>query len=199
MDRKLINQIRDHYDAKVYPGESWEVEADGVVYSVTIDSDVWDEKPWEESDGHGPVYGPERREKRPYELMLTERDGGGRLGFHYFYDFAEAVKIARREGWGYSPGETKDMKPGQRAELAARADFEYLKAWCEGRWQYVSVSVSVKGMKCSCCHQAVDVSRSLGGVDSCCDRSYIDEIVQDLIGELSDEVEQMDSRIHATN
>lgn len=54
--------------------------------------------PWEEEDGHGPVTGWERRDKRPGELILAE-DGRAKL----FYDFAEACRIARRDGWGFMP------------------------------------------------------------------------------------------------
>jgi hypothetical protein len=54
--------------------------------------------PWLEEDGHGPVTGLERREKAPGEMVLNDDRGAKR-----FYDFQEAVKIARRDGWGFLP------------------------------------------------------------------------------------------------
>ena len=89
--------------------------------------------PWEEEDGHGPVTDWTTCEKRPGELVLAE-DGHQ---FRY-YDFAEAVKIALRDRWGHGadiPGET----PGQKAARAARADFDRLRAYCDGGWSYVGV------------------------------------------------------------
>lgn len=62
--------------------------------------------PWENEDGHGPVSEWERRDKMPGEMVLSG-DGRGRLGTdcaRRFYDFAEACRIARRDGWGFLPG-----------------------------------------------------------------------------------------------
>ena len=65
--------------------------------------------PWKEHDGHGPV--SEWRSgssKRPGERILCEDRGHCR-----FYDFAEAVKIARKDKWDAPPYGTGT--PGERA------------------------------------------------------------------------------------
>lgn len=101
------------------------------VVAIVPDSDMG--APWEEHDGHGPVSDWTTRAKRPGELVLN-RDHGARR----YYDFAEAVKIARRDGWNDFPapeGETA----GQRAARAARADFERLRGWCNDQWEWVGV------------------------------------------------------------
>lgn len=59
--------------------------------------------PWKEFDGHGPVRTATvsrlsgRTDKAPGERVLNP---GGDL----LYDFAEACRIARRDGWGWLPG-----------------------------------------------------------------------------------------------
>lgn len=57
-------------------------------------------EPWKEHDGHGIVSEWVRRDKKPGELVLNESRGSFR-----YYDFAETLKIARRDGWGFLPGE----------------------------------------------------------------------------------------------
>lgn len=65
---------------------------------------LWDDDdssaPWERDDGHGPVsdWRPDHS-KRPGERELAHDHGSSR-----FYDFAEAVKLAKRDGWGFLPG-----------------------------------------------------------------------------------------------
>lgn len=105
--------------------------------------------PWKREDGHGPVseWRPVWnrhtgcRDKRPGEMLLV-REGRGTSDLGRFYDFAAAVKLARRDGWGYHgmhDGET----PGERAHKAALADFEYLRRWCNDEWHYIGVVVTV--------------------------------------------------------
>jgi hypothetical protein len=57
-----------------------------------------------------------------------------------FYDFAGAVRTARRGGWSCE-GMPAGVSPGERAALAARQDYEYLRAWCEDDWRYVGIVV----------------------------------------------------------
>ncbi len=69
------------------------------VFSVTLEPDTDHGAPWDEEDGHGPVSDWTRRDKMPGEMVLAEDHGWRR-----FYDFAEACRIARRDGWGFLPG-----------------------------------------------------------------------------------------------
>ena len=80
------------------------IERDGrrFVVAVVTDDDI--EPPWEREDGHGPVSTWRRRgywgwRKTPGERLL---DSDRNLAL--FYDFAEACRTARRDGWGWLPG-----------------------------------------------------------------------------------------------
>lgn len=86
--------------------------------------------PWDEADGHGPVSDWTRRDKRAGELILnTDR------GSHRYYDFAEACRIARRDGWGFLPGELEHWQAADglwharvKARFGAPARFECVNA-----------------------------------------------------------------------
>ncbi|MBD8679258.1 hypothetical protein [Sphingomonas sp. CFBP 13720] len=113
--------------------------------TATIHSDDDTTPPWERQDGNGPVSDWRRRdwagryEKAPGELMLHEdRNRDAR-----FYDFAEACRMARRDGWGVAGGKRDGETARQCAARAAMADFERLRAWCRDDWQYVGVVVTV--------------------------------------------------------
>lgn len=73
----------------------------GFEFAAEIVPECEGRMPWEEHCGHGPVreltggYGSfHRTGKRPGERMLDET---------HAYDFAEACKIAQRDGWGFAP------------------------------------------------------------------------------------------------
>jgi hypothetical protein len=74
--------------------------------------------PWENDCGHGPVSDWERRDKLPGEMILNEDRGSKR-----FYDFAEACRMARKDKWGFLPG-----------ELQTRKVFGRWHAWIDGRY-----------------------------------------------------------------
>lgn len=69
-------------------------------FAVTIEPDQAHGAPWDEEDGHGPVSDWARRAKAPGEIELHS----DRHGWRRYYDFAEACRIARKDGWGYLPG-----------------------------------------------------------------------------------------------
>lgn len=155
----------------------WErFEHDGATYARRAEEDTCHGAPWEEEDGHGPVSGWERREKSPGEMILVEDHGARR-----FYDFAEAVRIARRDGWDAEPfGGTT----GERANRAALADFDNLRRWCAGDWHYVGVIVAPV---CECCNSVAEAaSVSLWGVESSAG-DYLDEVSRELADEIAAE------------
>lgn len=94
--------------------------------------------PWDNEDGHGPITKWERRDKRPGERVLSSDRSAKR-----FYDFAEAVKIAKRDGWDAKPYGTGTA--GERAARAVEADFARLQDWCEDRWHYVGFTCEIEG------------------------------------------------------
>lgn len=111
------------------------IARDGVRFRVAIERDEDAPPPWEWYDGHGSVSNWTSREKRPGELILIRDQGSYR-----YYDFQEAVKIARREGWGGCKGNFPTRRA--KAAAAARANYEFLRRWCNDDWEWVWVSVT---------------------------------------------------------
>lgn len=147
------------------------IEKDGFTFSVTKEHDHDAGTPWEREDGHGPVSDWESRDKLPGELILNSDHGSKR-----FYDFAEACRIALRDGWG-ARGAEPGMSKRQIAALAAREDYENLLAWCHDQWEYVGVIVTLLDIE----GKETDAVQSLWGVDD--NGDYADIVASDLVGD----------------
>lgn len=106
--------------------------------------------PWEDCDGHGPVSEWTTRDKLPGERVLcTDRFA------RRYYDFAEAVKIAKRDGWDAKPYGTGTK--GEQAVRAVEENFKYLQRWCNDGWHWAGYVVKIAGQ---------DYEDSLWGIDS---------------------------------
>jgi len=123
-------------------------EYKGHTFRIDERSDDCMGAPWEECDWHGPVSEWTTRNKLPGELVLISNRRGRR-----YYNFQEACRLARTE-WGFS-------NRGDAAK-AAMKDFERLRAWCDNRWSYVVLEVTLLDDDGS----SSVVWRSLGGVES---------------------------------
>lgn len=166
------------FDKYTCVGDTRTCEVDGFTCVARIADDNDYGTPWDNEDGHGPVSEWTRRDKASGERVLCEDRGLKR-----FYDFAEAVKLARRDGWGSGPdvpGETA----GQKAQRAAEADYQAMRAWCNDEWRYVGVVVAVYQGEPE--EGAELASESLWGID--CnhpngDNSYLAEVANDLLSQ----------------
>lgn len=108
-------------------------------------------RPWEESEGHGPVREIQHRDqKKPGERLMTT----GHVGAYIWaYDWAGAIKLAHSDGWGLADDklaalQAKLGREPTRKEIVAAAvqsDFEFLKGWVKDRWYYVGVGVQMLG------------------------------------------------------
>lgn len=127
--------------------------------------------PWDREDVHGPVSDWTTRDKKPGEMVLCADRRSKR-----FYDFAEAVKIARRDGWDTAP--YKWPSDGARAHAAAMADFDYLRRWCNDDWHYCGIVVTLLNAD----GEPDSVDASLWGIESD-SPDYHDEVIGDLIAE----------------
>lgn len=165
-----------------YVGDKVTVEYEGFTLEASLEYDHHHEAPWEAEDGHGPVTGWERRDKAPGEMVLSE----GRHGLERFYDFQQAVKIAKREGWRVTGD--NDLTPKARAANAALADFYRLRDWCNDEWCYVGVVVTAsrEGLELG--------SASLWGIESDAG-DYLTEIANELIDEAMEEAKATISRL----
>lgn len=109
-----------------------------LTFSVKFERDEDAGAPWDNSEGHGAVSEWTTRDKLPGELVLNSDRGSKR-----FYDFAEACKTARADGWDAAPHNDGTESKRQQAAKAALADFEYLRQWCANQWEYVGVIVTL--------------------------------------------------------
>lgn len=97
-------------------------------------------------------------------------------GSHRFYDFAHAVKLAKKDGWNTAPFNWPTN--GARAHAAALADFEYLRRWCTDQWHYCGIIVTLLDAD----GEPDSVDASLWGIESEGD-DYHEEIILELITE----------------
>ncbi|AHB12028.1 hypothetical protein Sano_08 [Xylella phage Sano] len=134
---------------------SYTLERDGLTFRVDHCADTDNGAPWENEDGHGTVSDWTTRDKSPGELVLNTDHGSKR-----FYDFADACRIALRDGWG-ARGAEEGMSKRQIAALAAREDYEHLRAWCNDEWSYIGVVVTLLDIE----GNETDATDSLWGVD----------------------------------
>lgn len=117
----------------------------GVRVKILVESDSDMDAPWDNSDGHGPVSGwRNSRDKRAGEWELCN-DGRS----YRFYDAQEAMKLAKRDGWGFSAEVMAELAlklkrvptAGDIAAESVRRDFEFLRGWCNNSWEYLWVKV----------------------------------------------------------
>ena len=131
--------------------------------------------PWDYEDGtwciHGPVSDWTTRNKRPGEMVLSSDRRMKR-----FYDFAEAVRIAKRDKWNTAPYEWPSA--GAKAHAAAMADFERLRRWCADDWHYCGIVVTLLDTD----GEPDSVDASLWGIESD-SPDHHDEVIGDLIAE----------------
>lgn len=107
------------------------IKVGGLTFRVEFTDDPDMPPPWENSDGHGVVSDWTTRPKCPGELLLNQDRNSKR-----YYDFAEACRTALREGWNMATTKAQAAK-------AARADYEFLRAWCTDQWRYVIIEVTL--------------------------------------------------------
>lgn len=164
------------FGSYVCDGDTITCEVDGFDVTATIHHDNTGDAPWESCDGHGPVSDWTSRNKRAGEMVLHSDHGS-----HRYYDFAKAVKIAKRDEWDAPPYRTGTK--AQQAERAARRDFEALQAWCNDEWWNVGVAVTVSKDDIQL---TGDYDFALWGVE--CnypgsDNAYLMEVANEYVGE----------------
>lgn len=115
--------------------------AKGTHYRVRVSYDDFADEPWNYCDGHGPVSEWTTRDKRAGELILAA-DGRRKM----LYNFQEAIKKAKAEGWDAEPYKTGTK--GEQAVRAAMADYKYLKSWCDNEWHYAVLHVVLLDSEC---------------------------------------------------
>lgn len=126
------------------------IEVHGLTFRVRIEQDSDSRRPWEACDGYGPV----REVTRGYyESHITKAPGervlhhGDRNCYSWVYDWAGAIKLAAKDGWGVSkerrPANWDKLTKRQQREIAVQHNFDFLKAWCDDEWVWSGVCVDL--------------------------------------------------------
>lgn len=169
------------------------IELNGLTFKVEHIADDCGDAPWDREDGHGPVSGWRKHgdDSRGAYKRAGERelcDDGRSYGQTRFYDMREALKIAKRDGWGLGDDELMDLarrlkrdpKPGDIAAESVERDFQRLRAWCADQWGYIGVVVTLLDVD----GEETDENESLWGIESDAG-DYLDEVANELAGEIS--------------
>lgn len=146
---------------------------------------------WENGDGYGIVsdWRPYSEHysggdyKAPGERVLCKDDRGGSARF---YDVQASTKKAREEGWGCGVDAHEHKTEGEKTACAVEQDFQFHRAWCEDRWQYVGVVLSIIDADGE---DVDDHAGSLWGIECGYDEGgyksweYLTEVANDLLSE----------------
>lgn len=159
-------------------------ELNGLTFRMEIIPDEGMGAPWKEHDGHGIVSEwRDKDRKAPGERILSEDHGSCR-----FYDVAATIKLAKRDGWGLIDEDVaklaaklgRDPKPGDIAAEAVERDFELVRGWANGEWDWVGVVVTLLDVD----GNDAPESESLWGIESN-GYAYHEEVARDLAAEIS--------------
>lgn len=165
------------------------IQYKGLSFSVRIKADDSMREPWKEHDGHGIVSEWTTRDKAPGERALCDDRGSRR-----FYDFAETIKLARRDRWNIRGVDDEDVaalarklgrEPTAR-EVTAEAverDFRRMRGWCNNEWSWVGVVVTLLDTD----GNATDETESLWGIESD-SPEYHAEVAQELAEQIAGRV-----------
>ena len=134
----------------MYTLHSEHIEAHGLAFRISIEQDDISRRPWDECEGYGPVrqvtrgYYDSHISKSPGERVLHI---GDRNCYSWVYDWAGAIKLAQKDGWGVSeenrPANWDHLTKRQQREIAVQRDFDFLKAWCDSDWVWSGVCVDL--------------------------------------------------------
>lgn len=152
------------------------LEIEGFTLTARVEHDDSGDTPWERDMSHGPVSEWTTRAMYDGERVLSEDHGSYR-----YYDMDVATTMAQAEGWQAPKG--CNPRRLRKYVAAAEHDFDMLKAWCDDRWHYVGVVISVE-------FDGIMLDRfaaSLWGIE--CDypatpnNEYLDDVANELISE----------------
>lgn len=156
--------------------ETYKLELNGSSYRVEYHYDESMREPWKEHDGHGIVSDWTSRDKRPGERVLVSDRSSKR-----YYDIGASVALAKRDGWGDGSDDAGRTK-GQIAASAVERDFDYCKGWCEDRWHWIGVVVTLLDVN----GEPTNERESLWGIDGDHDAGkYLREVALELAGDIT--------------
>jgi len=105
----------------------------GLTIRVSVEADEHMGAPWEECDGHGII----EHERSRHATKGHRWDLGG----GWYYNHADTLPRALREGWDAPPYRTGNAH--ERAWRAMRRDADYIARWLNGDCFYLMVTVEL--------------------------------------------------------
>lgn len=167
------------------------IELKGLTFRVEVKPDDGTiGAPWDEHDGHGPVRDvqycngdPSTIRKPPGERVLyADR------GTVWLYDWQEACRIAKRDGWGLAPDDIGRLKvrlgrepqPGDIRAEAVQRDFDYCRRYASGDWYWCGIVVTLLDVD----GEPTRECESLWGMESDA-LTYLDDTASELASEIA--------------
>lgn len=168
---------------RLYDGDTFEHL--GLTFRVHLPYDDASDPPWERSDGHGPVRQVFTSHSSHVDKRPGERPMHSNRHATWLYDWQEASRLARVDGWGLGPKDSAELerrlgrpaKPGEIRQEAVRKDFEFLSGWLGDQWSYIGVCVELLDDD----GEAVTdkYAAAIWGVESCAEE-YIAELALEM-------------------
>jgi hypothetical protein len=173
----------------LYNGDIFDHKGHRFRYRCEIDEDM--QEPWKEHDGHGIISDWTTRGKAPGERILATDHRSYR-----YYDFAGTLKLAKRDGWGVRRPDATGNTPADYLPLpgeskrtyvarAVEADFERMRDWCEDRWHWCYISVTLLDEH----GEETKERESLGGIDGDDQDAYLTATAYELAEEIIARIE----------
>jgi len=152
-------RIEHHYDTE-YPNYPWES-----LYDFA----------------HGPVSDWTKRAKRPGEWVLS----ADKHGYKRYYDFAQAMKIARADDWESIRHSYPAKLRGKQYEAAVTLDYERMRDWCNDKWHYMGITVTPLTEDGD---ELRSKEQGTWGIESDSDPAWIQEIEENLLRDVGAEL-----------
>lgn len=189
----------DPFGPNVYEGATIETQENeaGQYFRATIVRDTDASEPWKEHDGHGIIRKVSRfdeGDKAPGERILYL---GNSREYTFIYDWAQTMRIAKRDGWGCGTASHTHATPGERVACAVQADFDLLRGWITDQWCWVGVVVSIHYRDADGREQTIDDhAESLWGIDSLNENEYLRDVANELLPSAQTVLRALDRATH---
>lgn len=206
INNAFVYEYRRRLDRRaVDSGDTFEYR--GYTFKVTIDRDDCMGAPWDEHDGHGTVSKWKTShkigaDKAPGERVLCTDRHSYRL-----YDFAGAVALAKKDGWGCKHSYSYNLgarvfvsghrTAGELAHCAAECDFDRLRRWCADDWFWCTLTVRLIEFDDDDQEVETDELESLGGIESDAG-AYLTDTAHELADEIISRLEVEDPDIQVS-
>ena len=120
------------FQYSAYEGDKTTQLPNGWQIKIAFEYDSDSGQPWKECDGHGVVYETHSREDYMDDWELNSE-----RGWYRYYDWKASLKLAIKDRWGCKPYDTST------AMDAVKADYEWLRRWCNDGWWWVGMIVTL--------------------------------------------------------